>query len=470
MTRGRAEIVVAVLDTGVDLRHPDLAGRLIPGTDVGSGDGDPTDENGHGTHVAGIIAAASGNARGVSGAAPRVVVMPVKVANDNGSIWDVTVARGMDWAISRGARVINLSLGGANASPTVNAAIDRARSRGVVVVAAAGNGGDLVSQPGAYPPALAVAAVADRGAAYGAPGAAERYARASYSNTGPEVDLAAPGTSIFSTVPVRAGSYASISGTSMATPFVSAAAALVLSRDPSLTAAQVEAALVGTALDLGPAGPDSETGAGLLRAGAAAWSVTPPAADGGAPAVRISGIADGTLVRGTKTLSIAATDPSPIVALRAYRDGTYLLVRRAASFSLAWSSTGVRDGLHAWTAYATDSGLGVGSAKVRVLVANDRAVASVRASLRMTGAARSLTRTVRLGRASPFVARFTGPAGSALRVRVLSSTGRVVADVRGTGSAAVALSSLRAGRYSIRASAGTSVSGRYLRLSADWFR
>jgi subtilisin family serine protease len=472
LTDGRAEIVVAVLDTGVDLGHPDLKGRLIPGTDIGSGDSNPSDENGHGTHVAGIVAAASGNARGVSGTAPHVVVMPVKVASDNGSIWDVAVAKGMDWAIARGARVINLSLGGDNSSPTVNAAIDRARSRGVVVVAAAGNDGGPVSQPAAYSPALAVAAVADQGPDFGAPGAAARYLRASYSNTGPEVDLAAPGTGILSTIPTRAGSYATVSGTSMATPFVSAAAALLFSRNPSLTAAEVETALVGNALDLGPAGPDPETGAGLLRVGAAAWSVTPPASDGGAPAVQIGGIADGTLVRGKRTLAVSATDPSPIVALRLYRDGTYLLVRRSASFSMGWNSSSVRDGLHTWVARATDAGLDQGAVKVRVLVANDRAVTSIRASRLMTATVRRLSRDVTLARTGPFVARTSGPAGSALRLRLLSSTGRVVAEVDGTGSAAIAISSLRAGRYSLRASvaAATVVPGRNLRLSADWFR
>ena len=472
LTAGRAEIVVAVLDTGVDLGHPDLKGRLIPGTDIGSADSNPSDENGHGTHVAGIIAAASGNARGVSGTAPHVVVMPVKVASDNGSIWDIAVAKGMDWAIARGARVINLSLGGDNNSPTVNAAIDRARSRGVVVVAAAGNDGGPVSQPAAYSPALAVAAVADQGPDFGVPGAAARYVRASYSNSGPEVDLAAPGTAILSTIPTRSGSYATVSGTSMATPFVSAAAALLFSRNPSLTAAEVETALVGTALDLGPAGPDPETGAGLLRVGAAAWAVAPPASDGGAPAVRIGGIADGTLVRGKKTLAVSAGDPSPIAALRLYRDGTYLLVRRSASFSMGWNSSSVRDGLHIWTARGTDTGLNLGTMNVRVLVANDRAVTSIRASRLMTATVRRLPRTVTLARTGPFVARATGPAGSALRLRLLASNGRVVADVQGTGSAAIAISSLRAGRYSLRASvsAATAVPGRNLRLSADWFR
>ncbi len=229
--------------------------------------------SGHGTHVAGIIAATSGNARGVSGAAPAVVVMPVKVMDSQGNIWDTAVAEGIAWAVARGARVVNLSLGGDKASAAINAAVDNARGHGVVVVAAAGNNGSGVSQPGAYGPVLAVAAVEDRPASLDANHDGLRdgcgvarfgpgdYRHAPYSNVGPEVDIAAPGSCVLSTVPVASGrSYASLDGTSMATPFVSAAAALVLSRDPSLAAAQVEAALVGTAADIGTPGPDPETG------------------------------------------------------------------------------------------------------------------------------------------------------------------------------------------------------------------
>jgi subtilisin family serine protease len=475
ITRGRQEIVVAVVDTGVDLAHPDLAGRLIPGTDVGAGDSDPSDENGHGTHVTGIIVAASGNARGVSGVAPGVVVMPVKVANDNGSIWDVAVAEGISWAVARGARVVNLSLGGSSSSPVVNAAIDAARAQGVVVAAAAGNHepgrpDPGVSQPGAYGPALAVAALTDTGAS-GPPGTPGRYDTAMYSNTGPEVDIAAPGTSILSTIPTWASEdYGFSSGTSMATPFVSAAAALVLARDPSLTAAQVEATLVGAAADLGPAGPDPTTGAGLLRVDRALAAVPAPASDGTAPVVRISGIAEGGLVRGSVPLTFTAADASPIVATRIYRDGTYQRVRRSASVAMSWSSSGVRDGLHRWSAYGTDSGLKVGSSTVRVLVANDRRLASVRTSRLMTATARSIGRSITIGRSGPFVARVRGPGSTSLVLRLYGASGRVVAEARGTGYAGLSLASLRAGRYTLRAAASVAVPGRNLRLSADWFR
>ncbi len=482
LTRGRPEIVVAVIDTGVDLGHPDLVGRLIPGTDLGSGDADPSDEHGHGTHVAGIVAATAGNARGVSGAAPAVVVMPVKVSwfDLDGSlvITEETVAEAILWAVARGARVVNLSLGAPNEQPSavINAAIDSARARGVVVVAAAGNHaatapGPGVSQPGAYGPVLTVAAVTDGGPSLGGPGSAARYAPAAYSNSGPEVDLAAPGTSILSTIPRWASTdYGYLSGTSMATPFVSAVAALVLSRDPSLTADRVEAALIGSAVDLGPAGPDPETGAGLLSAGAAVASVPAPASDGAAPAVRISGIADGTVVRGVVTVTFAAADASAIVATRVYRDGGYYLVRRSGSVAVRWNTAGGTDGLHRWSGYATDAGRLVGTATARVLVANRRQVVEVRTSRLMTSTVRSITRAVTVSRSGPFVARFRGPPSSRMVVRLVSSSGRVVAEARGTGSAAIAISSLRAGRYMIRASTSVARPGLSLRLSAAWFR
>jgi hypothetical protein len=469
LTRGRAEIVVAVVDSGVDVGHPDLKGRLIPGIDVGSGDKDPSDENGHGTHVTGIIVAASGNGIGISGVAPRAVVMPVKVANDAGNIWDTAVAEGITWAVARGARVVNLSLGGTKASAAVNAAIDAARAKGAVVVAAAGNGGlAAVSQPAAHAPSIAVAALMDTG--LGAPGSAGRYQRAAYSNFGPQVDIAAPGSSIASTIPRRLGAYAYMQGTSMATPFVAGAAALVLSRNPSLTADEVEAALLTTTVDLGPPGLDDETGAGLLRADLATWSVAPPVGDGTAPAVRITGIVDGTRVRGSQTLAATASDASPLVAVRVYRDGTYLRVRRTSSQSFTWSSSGVKDGLHRWTAYGTDAGLAVGSRTVTVLVANDHRLSALRASRTTTATDRSLNRTIRLSRTSPLVARLTGPSGATVRLRVLNANGRVLADVTGTGAAAVALAGLKAGRYSLRASAATATPGAVLRLRADWYR
>jgi hypothetical protein len=266
-----------------------------------------------------------------------------------------------------------------------------------------------------------VAAVDDAGDGPGPPGTPARYAHASYSNAGAQVDLAAPGSAILSTSPSwRRDAYGRLSGTSMAAPFVSTAAALVLSRDPSLTAEQVEAALLATASDLGPPGIDAETGAGLVNAGAAVASIPAPPSDGAAPAVRISGVADGTLVQGTLTLTAQATDTSPIVATRVYGDGAYRLVRRSGAAAVRWNTAASADGLHRWQAYATDAGLNVGSASARVLVANTRAAATLRTSRPMTATARSITQEVTLARTSPFVARFWGPGSAWYLVRVVN--------------------------------------------------
>jgi len=245
------EIVVAVLDTGV-APHADLPG-LLPGRSF-TGDTNP-DPNGHGTHVAGIIAAAMGNGLGIAGLAPAVRLLPVQVLDAEGSGDHADIAAGIIWATDSGADVINLSLGGEESSDALSAAVQYAIDKGVIVVAAAGNSGsgsNAPMYPAAYDPVLAVAAAGPDGTA------------AMFSNSGPYVDLAAPGFAILSTVP---DGYDYLSGTSQAAPFVSAAAALLLAagRAP----AEVSALLTKSARDVLPAGRDPYTGSGMLDAAAA---------------------------------------------------------------------------------------------------------------------------------------------------------------------------------------------------------
>lgn len=218
-------IVVAVVDTGVQGDHSDLAGNVLPGADfVSSSGGTCVDPNSHGSHVAGIVGQVDNTIGGIGGA-PGVNVLPVRVLNESGSGSSTMVGSGIRWAADNGAHVINLSLGG-SASPAIADAVDYAVSRGATVVAAAGNCGDpnrlagcsgfnADSFPAALPNVIAVGAV-NTGQA----------TRAPFSNSNTYVDITAPGTDIDSTVP--ASSYATKSGTSMATPFVSAVAALIL--------------------------------------------------------------------------------------------------------------------------------------------------------------------------------------------------------------------------------------------------
>jgi subtilisin family serine protease len=262
---GGANIIIAILDTGVDLNHPEFQGRLVPG--FSAFEGSPHDDHGHGTHVAGIAAATGNNGMGVAGMAWQAKIMPVKVLDASGKGTHSGIARSMDWAVDQGARIINLSLGGVNSSATLSGAIQRAHSRGVLIVASAGNCGgtnhidngcairNQTVYPAAYDQTLAVAATT----------ASDTIA--AFSNQGAYVGVAAPGSGILSTR--RSAGYGEGSGTSQAAPFVSGLAALVWSLDPSLTAGQVEQIIKSTAVDRGPVGFDIAFGHGRIDAWAA---------------------------------------------------------------------------------------------------------------------------------------------------------------------------------------------------------
>jgi subtilisin family serine protease len=233
-TRGSASVVVAVVDTGVAYGHPDLQGLFVPGYDFVNNDADPRDDQGHGTAVAGVIAARTQNHEGQAGMCWRCSVMPVKVLDRNGSGPTSTIAAGIVWAVNHGARVINLSLGGAGTTQALQDAVLFAASQGAVVVAAAGNSGSSTKfYPAAYADALSVAATTSNDNLY------------EWSNRGAGwVQVAAPGCNV---APVRGGGYGNFCGTSSATPIVSGIAALALSLDPSLGKDSLEQALRGTA-------------------------------------------------------------------------------------------------------------------------------------------------------------------------------------------------------------------------------
>jgi len=263
-----ADVTVAVIDTGVDAAHPDLNGNVLSGYDaIANTAGTSSDPNGHGTHVAGTIAAVTGNGVGVSGIAPDTKILPVRVLDANGSGYMSDTAEGIIWAADHGADVINMSLGSTSKVTAVSNAIAYARSKGVVVVAAAGNSrtsGSPTSYPAADEGVIGVAATDSADAV------------AYYSNAGSYVDVAAPGSSILSTYPTALGmSYGSMSGTSMASPHVAAVAALIRAYQPALTPDAVQAALQTSAVDLGPAGRDNDFGYGRIDAAAALAAVSP---------------------------------------------------------------------------------------------------------------------------------------------------------------------------------------------------
>ncbi len=273
VTPGSADTVVAIVDTGIDLEHPDLQAKIVAGYDFVNNDDVAQDDHGHGTHCAGIAGAISNNAVGVAGVNWQTRLMPVKVLNDAGSGFYSAVAAGIVWAADHGATVISLSLGGSAASTTLSAAVNYAYTQGVVIVAAAGNGytsGNAPTYPAALPNVIGVAATTTTDT------------HAYYSNTGAYVDIAAPGGDssglILSTLWTSGGhSYGSLAGTSMATPHVAGLVALLRGIAPALTPAEVATLIQSSAVDLGAAGRDDVFGWGRIDVLAAVQAASSPA-------------------------------------------------------------------------------------------------------------------------------------------------------------------------------------------------
>jgi hypothetical protein len=264
-----ADLVVAVVDTGVAANHPDLAGRVLTGYDATGSGATGVDDNGHGTAVAGVVAAKSGNDEGVAGVASGVSILPVKVLDAEGYGYDSDIAEGVRWAADHGADVINMSLSGLGSTTVLAEAVAYAHARGSVLVAAVGNGiGGALTYPASYPDVLSVGATDGSGDVV------------DFSQWNEDVDLVAPGVGVVTTYG-RGSSlgYVRADGTSFAASLVSGAAALLRTQQPTWTTDEVTGQLTGTARDAGPPGRDRHYGWGLLDMAAAL----------GAPARPVSG-------------------------------------------------------------------------------------------------------------------------------------------------------------------------------------
>ncbi len=293
---GSRSLTIAIIDSGIDASHPDLQAKIVGGQDIIDGDAIPQDENGHGTHVAGIAAAVTNNAIGVAGTDWQAQIMPVRVleADGSGTNWDI--GQGIHWAHQNGANVLNLSLSGPDYSQHIRDAVNAAHAAGSLVVAAMGNCrvysppecpvANPISYPAAYDNTMAVAATTiSDGYAY-------------YSQYGNYCDVSAPGgeigflgdpQGILSTLPTYSDFYLKttygyeenydyLQGTSMATAYVTGLATLIWSVDPNLTADQVQDAIQNSADDLGNPGPDMNFGRGRVNAQAALQAMAPPKA------------------------------------------------------------------------------------------------------------------------------------------------------------------------------------------------
>jgi thermitase len=251
LSKGSNDVIVGVVDTGVDLKHPDLQGRLLKGYNVIEPDKEPADDVGHGTHVAGIISANVNNSEGIAGMMWGGKILPVKALDKSGSGTTYSVAQGIIWATDHGAKVINMSLGNYADAQFLHEAIKYAFERDVVLIAATGN--DNTERPGypaAYPEVLSVSATD------------YNLQKASFSNYGDYIDVMAPGESIASTYPDN--QYAALSGTSMASPHVAALAALIRSVNPELKNTEVMDIIRKNVIDLGDTGRDKYYGYGQI--------------------------------------------------------------------------------------------------------------------------------------------------------------------------------------------------------------
>ncbi|MFN8672490.1 MAG: S8 family serine peptidase [Candidatus Sericytochromatia bacterium] len=258
--KGNPKVVVAIIDSGIDATHPEFQGQLVKGMDFTvkpPKEGGDYDKYGHGTHVAGVVAAKADNGIGISGVAPNCKLMPVKIFNDWGQSTEGASTQAVIWAVDNGAKVINASWGSPLPGEAFHEAVKYALEKDVVFVAAVGNSGnndpDTKPYPGASEGVIGVSATTDIDG------------WASFSTYGDQVDLGAPGKAILSTYPLALGNgYRIMEGTSMAAPLVSGAAALVRSQFPNFTQAQVKERLENTAKDTVMTGKDQYVGFGRV--------------------------------------------------------------------------------------------------------------------------------------------------------------------------------------------------------------
>lgn len=266
VTTGVNKVKIAIVDTGVDLNHPDLKAKLVTGMNIIEPGKKPMDDNGHGTHVSGIAGAATDNRVGVAGIAPDCGIMPVKVLK-NGKGTDVDIAEGILWAADHGADVINISIGLYTKSTAMERAVKYAINKNVVVVSSAGNESksSKIHLPSMIKGVIEVSATN------------QRDKLASFSNYAQQISVAAPGDKIYSTMPTynveltsEAGkTYGVLSGTSMASPIVAGLAALLKSEDRDLSPKEIKKIIEDSSVDLGKKGYDEYYGYGRIDAYAA---------------------------------------------------------------------------------------------------------------------------------------------------------------------------------------------------------
>ena len=351
-------VTIAILDSGVDSTHPDLATELVPGWNFYDNNSNTSDVYGHGTKVAGVAAATGNNALGVASVAARSKIMPIRVSATNGYATLSAIASGLTYAADHGAKVANASFLGLTDSPSVRYGAQYMKDKGGLVIVAAGNTGAL--QNYAATTSMIVAAATDG-----------NDNRTSWSSYGNYVSVAAPGAGIWTTT--NGGGYGAVSGTSFSSPVTAGVVALMMAAKPTLLNTQIESLLYSTAVDLGTAGRDPYYGYGRVDAARAVQAavLAVGAGDTQAPAVSITSPAGGSSVTGLVGVNVTASDNVGVARVELRVNSTTVAVDTSAPFAFTWDSTGVANGMANLVAYAFDAaGNSRASTAVSVNVAN----------------------------------------------------------------------------------------------------
>jgi subtilisin family serine protease len=367
-----AGVKIAIIDTGVDATHPDLAAAIVPGWNFYDNNSDTRDLCDHGTNVAGAAAAIGNNAVGVAGVAFSAKIIPIKVVDSTCSTSSSLLAQGLTYAADNGARVANMSFMVAG-SATVQSGAQYLRNKGGVAVSSGGNAGGFWNI--ANTSAITEVAATD-----------STDTRPSWSSYGPYIDVAAPGVGILTTK--AGGGYESVSGTSLSAPVTAGTYALMISVNPKLAPSTLDQALYSTAVDLGASGYDQYYGWGRINAAAAvALAKTTVATDTTSPTASITSPIASSTVSGLVPINVSATDNIGVTRVDLLVNGALYATDTTAPYAFSWDTSALPDGSNTLQATAYDAAGNQGnSSKITVTVANDTIPPKVTISSPVSGA------------------------------------------------------------------------------------
>jgi len=351
ISQGSSSIPIAILDSGADPTHPDLAGKLILGKNFYNNNDDWTDSCGHGTSVAGTAAAISNNGVGVAGVAWNNPIIPIKITDSNCWGYYSSMIQGIVYAADNGARSANISFHIYNGASLTDAA-KYMHDRGGWVVAAAGNTGKFEDYP-ENPYIISVGATKSSDSIAG------------FSSYGPFVDFSAPGYGIYTTK--LGGTYGSVSGTSFSSPMVAGLVSLLASNNPAMSAQQIYDTIKSTALDLGSEGRDNFYGWGRIDAAAALGS-SAPVPDTTPPLVSITTPTDGEDVSGTFSVNVDSSDNVSVSKVEIYVDNSFLEQKLSEPYDFSVDAATLSEGTHSLMAVSYDTSDNSASSQVNVNV------------------------------------------------------------------------------------------------------